>query len=246
MTTDQRTPEWEQEPQNWTRALALVAHPDDLEFGAAGAIAKWTAEGKEITYCMVTRGEAGIDSMTPEEAADIRSQEQIESARIVGVTDVIFLDFPDGVLEYGLPLRKALSRVIRQTRPELIITNNYREVWETGELNQADHIATGRALLDAIRDAGNRWVFQDLLDEGLDPWADTRWLLAAHSPASTMGVDVTNHIDTALASLAAHTKYLEGLGDFDALGYVRTLAHDTGTKLGVEYAVEFEKVMLSL
>jgi LmbE family N-acetylglucosaminyl deacetylase len=232
-------------PSDWTCGLALVAHPDDLEFGAAGAIAKWTSQGRRITYCMVTRGEAGIDSMPPEEAAVVRTREQIVSAGLVGVNDVEFLDFPDGVLEYGLPLRRALSRVIRRTRPEMIITNNYREVWETGELNQADHMVTGRALLDGVRDAANRWVFPDLLAEGLEPWAGARWLLAAHSPLSTVGVDVTDHIETALASLAAHKDYLAGLGDFDALHYLRMLAADTGRKFGMAYAVEFEKVALT-
>lgn len=232
-------------PEDWSSGLALVAHPDDLEFGAAAAIARWTGEGRKITYCMVTRGEAGIDQMDPDKAGEVRSLEQVASARLVGVDDVRFLDFPDGVLEYGLPLRRAISRVVRQTRPEVIITNNFRDVWDTGELNQADHIATGQALLDGVRDAANRWVFRELLDEGLEPWAGTRWVLAAHSPRSTIGVDVTEHIDSALASLAEHKEYLTGLGDFDAIGYVRTLAQDTGRRYGAEYAVEFEKVAIA-
>lgn len=232
-------------PDDWTTALALVAHPDDLEFGAAGAIARWSSEGRQITYCMVTRGEAGNDGMAPERAGEVRTLEQVASAKLVGVEDVQFLDFPDGVLEHGLPLRRAISRVVRQVRPEVIITNNFRNVWETGELNQADHIATGQALLDGVRDAANRWVFRDLLDEGLEPWADTRWLLAAHSPLSTVGVDVTEQIEAALGSLAAHKEYLAALGDFDAIDYVRTLARETGERYGATYAVEFEKVALA-
>src|SRR5690606_33389336 len=151
--------------ETWTTALAVVAHPDDVEFGAAAAVARWTGQGKRVAYVMVTSGEAGIDGMHPAEARRVREAEQIASARAVGVDHVEFLGFPDGVLEYGLPLRRAISRAIRRHRPDVVITINFRESFEEGFLNQADHIAVGRALADAIRDAGNRWVFRELLQE---------------------------------------------------------------------------------
>lgn len=105
---------------------------------------------------MLTSGEAGIDGMPSDPAKAVREAEQITAAE-VGVTNVEFLGFPDGVLEYGL--RRAIAHRIRSHRPDVIITNNFRDTWDTGELNQADHIAAGRALVDAVRYAANRWVF---------------------------------------------------------------------------------------
>ena len=96
--------------EDWERALCVVAHPDDLEFGAAAAVARWTGQGKDIVYCMVTSGEAGIDGMAPAECRTVREAEQVASAAVVGVPDVVFLGLPDGVLEYGVPLRREIGR----------------------------------------------------------------------------------------------------------------------------------------
>ena len=115
--------------ESWTRALCVVAHPDDLEFGAAAAVARWTDQGKTVVYAMVTSGEAGIDGLHPDEARRVREAEQVESARIVGVDSVEFLGLPDGVLEYGVGLRRAICAVVRKYRPEIVITNNFRDTW---------------------------------------------------------------------------------------------------------------------
>ena len=112
-------------PEYWQKALAIVAHPDDLEYGGAAAIAKWTAQGKEVSYLMVSRGEAGIDGMDPAVVGPLRSQEEVNAAAVVGVNVVEFLDYPDGVIEYGLPLRRDLSRAIRRHRPDVLVTINY-------------------------------------------------------------------------------------------------------------------------
>src|SRR3954470_5770115 len=106
--------------ESWERALCVVAHPDDLEFGAAAAIARWTDEGKSVVYVMVTSGEAGIDALAPEECRRVREAEQVESARIVGVEQVDFLGLPDGVLEYGVPLRREICLAVRRHRPEIV------------------------------------------------------------------------------------------------------------------------------
>ncbi len=156
--------------ESWTRALCVVAHPDDLEFGAAAAVARWTDQGKTVVYAMVTSGEAGIDGLAPDEARGVREAEQVESARIVGVDTVEFLGLPDGVLEYGVGLRRAICAVVRKHRPEIVITNNFRDTWGGVALNQADHIATGKATLDAARDAGDRWIFNEQLVDGIEPW----------------------------------------------------------------------------
>ena len=109
-------------PETWTRALAVVAHPDDLEYGAASASARWTAAGRSVGYVIVTDGEAGIDAITPVEAAVLRQKEQLASAAIVGVEDVSFLHHPDGVVEYSLPLRRDIARHIRRFRPDVLLT----------------------------------------------------------------------------------------------------------------------------
>jgi LmbE family N-acetylglucosaminyl deacetylase len=147
--------------ENWERALAVVAHPDDLEYGAASAVARWTSQGKQINYLMVSRGEVGIDSMAPEETGPLREEEELVSARLVGVETVEFLDYQDGVIEYGLPLRRDIARAIRRHRPNVLITLNFQLTWGGPELNMADHRWVGLAVLDASRDAANRWIFPE-------------------------------------------------------------------------------------
>ena len=156
-------------PEDWERALAIVAHPDDLEYGAAAAVARWTDQGKQVVYLMVTRGEAGIDVMSPGEAGPIRAEEERRSAAVVGVGQVEFLDHRDGVIEYGLPLRRDLALAIRKHRPQVVVTLNHRLAWPGGGLNMADHRNVGLAVLDAVRDAGNRWVFTGEPGEGAEP-----------------------------------------------------------------------------
>ena len=228
--------------ENWETALAVVAHPDDLEFGAAAAIARWTGQGKKVIYCMVTSGEAGIDGMNPEECREIRIAEQIESARIVGVDTVDFLGLPDGILEYGVTLRRAIAGVVRKHRPEIVITNNFRDTWGGKNLNQADHIAVGRATLDAVRDAGNRWIFNEQLVNGAEPWGGVREVWAASSPDGEHAVDTTDTFDKGIESLIAHDAYIKGLGweNFDPAEFLEGTSRPAGTRLGVKYATTFE------
>lgn len=229
-------------PEDWESALCVVAHPDDMEYGAASAVARWTKQGKRIVYCMVTSGEAGIDGMHPSEAGPAREAEEIESARLVGVEEVDFLRLPDGVLEYGVPLRRALAEVVRRHRPEIAITLNFRDTFGGRNLNQADHIAVGRALLDAVRDAGNRWIFPEQLTDGLEPWGGVKAVWATSSPGGQHAVDVTDTLSDGVASLAAHRAYIDGLGweDFDPEEFLEGMARQTGQGLGVTYAVGFE------
>lgn len=234
--------------EDWQRALAIVAHPDDLEFGGAAAVARWTGQGKQIAYCLVTSGEAGIDGMPPERTRTVREQEQRSSAELVGVSEVEFLGLPDGVLEYGVPLRRELAGVIRRFRPEIVITNNFRDTWDGAViLNQADHIATGRAVLDAVRDAGNRWVFHDQLTDGLEPWGGVKQIWAPGSPYARHGVDVTDSFERGVDSLRAHDAYLRGLGtgEFDPEEFLEGVARQVGTRLGCRYGVAFEVFPLS-
>jgi LmbE family N-acetylglucosaminyl deacetylase len=228
--------------ESWDRALCVVAHPDDLEFGTAAAIARWTDQGKTVVYAMVTSGEAGIDALEPAECKLVREAEQIESGRIVGVDVVEFLGLPDGVLEYGVTLRAAICASVRRHRPEIVITNNFRATWGGRSLNQADHIATGMATLDAVRDAGNRWVFADQLTGDLEPWGGVREVWAFGSPQSTHAVDTTDTFDLGVESLRAHQAYIDGLGwkDFDAGEFLEGMSRVTGQRLGVAHAAPFE------
>ncbi len=236
--------------ETWQRGLAVVAHPDDLEFGAAAAVARWTAQGKEIAYVLLTSGEAGIDGMDPEQAGPLREAEQRESAAIVGVSTVEFLGLPDGILEYGVALRRELSRVIRTHRPEVVVTNNFRDSWDPAgaALNMSDHIVTGRATLDAVRDAANRWVFREQIADGLERWGGVREVWAAGSPRSGHAADITDTFDTGVRSLQAHAAYLRGLGSgtFDPEEFLEGAARQTGARLGVKYATGFEVFRLGL
>src|SRR6478735_7537374 len=192
--------------------LCVVAHPDDLEYGTAAAVDRWVRAGKTVTYLLATRGEAGIDTMSPDEAAPAREQEERDGAAEVGVDVVEFLDgFTDGVVEYGLPLRRAIAREIRIRKPDLLVTSTYADRFPNGFVNQADHRAVGLAVVDAKADAGNRWIFRDLLDEGLEPWQVGKLLVVA-DPEPTHFVDVSDHFDAAVASLSAHDAYLVALG----------------------------------
>ncbi|WP_436502064.1 PIG-L deacetylase family protein [Actinokineospora sp. HUAS TT18] len=194
-------------PTDWRRALAVVAHPDDLEYGASAAIAGWTDEGRSVAYLLATRGEAGIDTMPPDEAGPLRSAEQVEAAAIVGVDVVEFLDHPDGLLEHTVALRRDLAAAIRRHQPELVITINHHPTFPGGGFNMADHRNLGNALLDAVRDAANRWLFPD----AGAPWSGVRWVAVAASPQATHSVDVTETLDRGIASLRAHTAYLAAL-----------------------------------
>jgi len=202
--SDLEAPKLEAVDESWTSALCVVAHPDDLEFGTAAAVARWTDQGKTVAYAMVTSGEAGIDGMEPDEAQRVREAEQIESAKIVGVDAVEFLGLPDGVLEYGVPLRRAICAAVRRHKPEIVITNNFRDTWGGQALNQADHIATGRATLDAVRDAGNRWVFHEQITAGLEPWGVVREVFAAFSLDGRHAVEATSTFQRGGASLAGY------------------------------------------
>lgn len=232
--------------EEWSSALAVVAHPDDLEYGMSAAIARWTAQGKEISYCLATSGEAGIDGIPPEEAGPLREREERAAALAVGVKSVEFLGYPDGVLEYSIPLRRELARAIRRHRPEVVITGNHREFFERGGLNQADHVALGRAVIDATRDAANRWVFHELADEGIQPWGGVRMVLVAGSPLAGHGVDVTQHLAAGQASFLAHATYIAGLGGpmADPAGFLERIARAAGDRLGCRHAVTCEVIAL--
>lgn len=200
------------------RVLCVVAHPDDIEYGAAAAVHRWVGEGAQVAYFLLTSGEAGIDSMDPEQAGPVREAEERESARRVGVTTVEFGGWPDGSIEYGVRLRRDIAGAIRRHRPDVIVGQTWSERFGNGFVNQADHRAVGLATLDAIADAGNRWLHRDLLDAGLQPWGGVRAYLVAGGATATHYVDVSGeHFEAAVHSLEAHAAYNAALPpDFPA------------------------------
>lgn len=231
--------------ENWKRALAIVAHPDDMEFGASSAVARWTEQGKDVSYLLMTSGEAGIDAMPPEEAGPAREEEERRSAAAVGVASVEFLGYVDGVIEYNLDLRRDLARAIRAHRPDALITLSHHLTWPGGPLNMADHRWLAYGVMDAGRDAGNRWIFPELLDEGLAPWTGVRMVLLSGSPNPTHAVDVSRHLERGIASLQEHKLYLDNLaGGFDPVGFLTRAAEETGKRAGCRYAVSFEVISI--
>jgi LmbE family N-acetylglucosaminyl deacetylase len=226
--------------ESFERVLCVVAHPDDLEYGASSAIASWTTRGTAVRYLLLTRGEAGIDTMEPDQTAQVRMAEQVAGSHAVGVDHVDFLDYPDGVLEASLAMRRDIARAIRAFRPDAVVTGSWDVEFVAG-LNQADHRVAGLAALDAIRDAGNRWVFTELIDEGLQPHS-VRWLLIAGDAAPTHGVDVSGApLAAGIASLEAHREYLAALPwhppAADLINFITSMG---GPALGVENAVLFK------
>ncbi len=226
-------------PGAFERVLCVVAHPDDLEYGTSAAVARWRSDGIDVAYLLVTKGEAGIDTMPPDRTAQVRQREQIEAGRIVGVTDVRFLDQPDGIVEYSLALRRDIAMSIRRWRPDAVVVTTWDIEAEWG-LNQADHRAAGLAALDAVRDAGNRWVFPELVREGLEPWSP-RWLLISGHTRPTHGVDVTGEpLERGIASLEAHAEYLAALPWHPAPATIITQVTEAdGRRMGVDHAVLF-------
>jgi LmbE family N-acetylglucosaminyl deacetylase len=226
-------------PEDWDRAVAIVAHPDDLEYGVASAVARWTRQGKQVSYLLATRGEAGIDGMDPAEVGPLRVDEERRSAAVVGVDVIEFLDQQDGLVEYGIALRRDLAAALRRLNPQVIIGQSFDLTWgEEGPVNHSDHRAVGLATLDAARDAANRWVFP----EAGAPCTDLRDIYVAGTGAPTHFVDVTDTIDLGVASLREHRAYIEGLGrEFDPDEFLKNMAGYVGLGAGCEYAVGFHR-----
>jgi LmbE family N-acetylglucosaminyl deacetylase len=214
--TAELEPPYEPLPDDWQRALVVVAHPDDIEYGPAAAVAAWTAAGRDVRYVLATSGEAGIAGLPPEAAGPVREQEQRRAAAAVGVSVVEFLGHPDGRLVEGLDLRRAIAAAIRRHRPELVVTMHFGQTWTPPGVapaywNSADHRVLGRAVLDAVGDAANEWIFPELADP--EPWQGVRWIAVATPVEVTHVVDVEDVVEQAVASLVEHRRYLAALSD---------------------------------
>jgi LmbE family N-acetylglucosaminyl deacetylase len=220
--------------------MAVVAHPDDLEYGVASAVARWTGQGKQVAYVLATSGEAGIDSLNPTECGPLREAEEREGAAAVGVSHVEFLGLADGLIVGGLELRRAIAGAIRRLQPQVILTISFDLSWApAGPFNHADHRAVGIATIDAVRDAANRWLFPELGDR----WTGVRAVYVGAANDPTHYVDVSETLDAGIESLRAHRAYLDGLGDeFDPDGFLRGHAATDGARVGCAYATTFRAV----
>jgi LmbE family N-acetylglucosaminyl deacetylase len=203
-----------------SRILVIAAHPDDVDFSAAGTVARWTDAGIEVVYCLVTDGDAGGSdpSVSRPDMATLRRGEQKAAAAHVGVRDLRFLGYPDGRVEATLQLRKDLARVIRQVRPDRVVCPSPERDYGRPGISHPDHRAVGSAALDAVYpDARNEFAFPDLLDpEGLQPWTVREVWIAGPTPpgAPAHYVDITGTFDRKVAALQEHASQV---GDRDGL-----------------------------
>ncbi len=208
------------------RILVIVAHPDDVDFGCAGSVATWTDAGIDVTYCLVTSGDAGGTDRTQsfEHRASLREREQTAAATEVGVTDLIFLRHPDGRVTPSLELRRDLSRVIREIRPDRVVTQSAERNLDRIYASHPDHLATGSAALDAVYpDARNPFAHPELLDAGHEPWSVPEvWIMGPAMPAPGGGgkpvyVDITDAFDRKVAALRAHVSQTAGRDGLDTM-----------------------------
>ncbi len=195
-----------------TRVLAVMAHPDDIDFGSGGTVRALTEAGVEVSYAIVTNGDAGgFDPSIPRsEIPGIRQAEQRAAGKALGVDDIRFLGYRDGELTVSHDLRRDISRVIRQVRPDRMIIQSPDRNWERIFASHPDHLAAGDAAIQAVYpDARNPFAHVSLLqDEGLEAWSVPEvWVMG--SPAPNRWIDVTDHFDAKLAAIGAHASQVE-------------------------------------
>ena len=224
--------------EDFQRVRAVVAHPDDVEYGTSGAVARWVERGVTVGYLLLTSGEAGMQR-PPAEVGPLRAAEQRAACTVVGVEHLQILDHPDGTLVYSLDLRRDIARAIREFRPDVVVTGSWEVDFIAG-LNQADHRAAGLATVDAIRDADNTWVFPELASEGLEKWGVT-WLLVAGDSRPTHGLVLDEAaVSKAIASLEAHREYLAEIPGHPApRDLLAGIFAGQGEAMGAEAAVLF-------
>ena len=224
------------------RCLCVSAHPDDIDFGAAGTVARWVDEGWDVRYVVVTSGQKGgwESAMDADSYGEMREAEQRAAAAEVGVTDVTFLRWMDSEVVDSLDLRRALSREFRRHRPHRLVTMLPDPLPTDFFVNHPDHRVVGQATLDVTMTGGTTAsIFPELLDEGLEPWRELEqaWLMG---PAiKPVAVDVTATLDRKIAALRCHRSQT---GDRDIETFLRTRLRDAGRVFGLPYVETFRVI----
>jgi LmbE family N-acetylglucosaminyl deacetylase len=228
------------------RVLVVAAHPDDIEFGAAGTVARWVAEGAAVRYLLVTRGDKGSDDPDADVTAlvHLREAEQRAAAAELGVDGVDFLDEPDGQVEPSLALRERITHAIRSYRPEVVMTHDPTVLFVNNEwVNHPDHRAVGQATVDAVfptaRDPLN---FRDHLDAGLGPWKVAELYLWSTNEANQL-VDIGSTMERKVAALAHHASQFRAFDD--VARWVRRRSEELGERAGYRAAEGFRRVTLA-
>lgn len=225
-------------------AMSILAHPDDAEFGCGGTLATWAQAGAETTMVIITDGSKGNAdrSITPAQLIPMRKVEQERAAKVLGVTRVVHLDYEDGVLQPTIALRRDIARIIRQYRPEIVITGDPDSRFG-GDfyINHPDHRAAAEATLYGIFPAaGNFNFYPDLLDEGLEPHEITELWIEMWGDGKIF-VDITDVIDRKIGALAEHKSQFD-IKDVES--FVRKVSEETGKKFGVPFAESYRKITL--
>ena len=223
------------------RVLVVTAHPDDMEFGAAGTLARWADQGAEVTLCIGTDGSTGTQdaSQAGEELKRIRMDESQRAADVIGINEVIWLGYRDGYVEYTLDLRRDVARVFRKYKPHRFMVMDPTPTLEDRFINHPDHRAIGQASLDVSMTAGTTpGHFPELIDEGLQPWRGLREVWVAGPGLMPNVVDITTTIDRKIEALMCHKSQV-GDNAEDVAKFVRQYTSETGKSAGYEYGESF-------
>lgn len=233
--------------QEYSRAMVVVAHPDDAEFGCSGTVAKWCRLGWEVVYVLCTDGSKGTEDreISSERLIEIRKQEQIDAGKILGLKDVMFLGYPDGYLQPSLELRRDISREIRRWKPDVLITTNpRRDLLGSGYIGHPDHFAAGEAAMSAVYPAArDHLTFPELLDEGFETHKVREvWVNMFGDNADKYNPLEEVDVDTSIAALHAHTSQI---GNPEEAGkWMRERRRELGEKVGAKYAEAFKAFKL--
>src|SRR6266540_2737601 len=228
------------------RAMVVFAHPDDGEFGSAGTVASWTRAGIEVIYVCVTDGSAGSNDpgVTREELRPIREAEQRAACEVLGVKEVVFLGYADGMVEVTMDLRRALTREVRRVRPDVLVAPDPVRFWDESRtyVNHTDHRAVGVACMAVVNpDSPTRPQFPELLDEGFEPFEiPNLWIPAYEGDADTF-IDIAGTIEVKIEALRCHKSQIH---DWPVDEWIRRRAKERGAPRGLEYAESFRTFRL--
>ena len=235
------------EERIFSRGMVVVAHADDAEFGCSGTVAKWCSEGWDVVYVLCTDGSKGTSDreISQQELSRIRHDEQIEAGKVLGLSDVAFLDYPDSTLQPTLELRRDIAREIRRHRPDVLICQypmrNLDGGWGVGH---PDHIAAGEAALSAVYPtARDHLTFPELLEDGLEPHKVAEVWVMMH-PEPDLWVDVTDHTDTSVRALVKHASQVDNRGEEELGKMMRGWRRRTAVGKGIQHAEAFKKIVL--